>query len=124
MWVNVTSVAPRKRSLMHAAVAHRAWVAGMEAFLLGTRRTPPMLDPHRCRLGRWLDSERDNPMGSSAAFQRIDQLHQEIHALADVASAWEPSATGANVAGQVRQLRAMRDALVEQMNVLLQDAAT
>jgi EAL domain-containing protein (putative c-di-GMP-specific phosphodiesterase class I) len=123
MWVNVASVAPRKRSLMHAAVAHRGWVAGLEAFLLGTRRLPPTLDPHRCRLGRWLDSERNNPMGSSAAFQRIDQLHQEVHALADVASAWEPSATGADVTGQVKQLRSLRDALLEQMNGLLQDTA-
>jgi hypothetical protein len=123
MWVNVASVAPRKRSLMHAAVAHRGWVAGLEAFLLGTRRLPPTLDPHRCRLGRWLDSERNHPMGSSAAFQRIDELHQEVHALADVASAWEPSATGADVTGQVRQLRSLRDALLEQMNGLLQDTA-
>jgi hypothetical protein len=122
-WVNVGLVAPRKRSLMHAAVAHRAWVASLEGFLLGTRRAPPTLDPHRCRLGRWLDSERDHPLGSSAAFQRIEQLHQETHALADVASAWEPSATGANVAAQVKQLRSLRDALLEQMNTLLQDSA-
>ena len=46
MWVNVASVAPRKRSVMHAAVAHRAWVAALEGFLLGTRRLPPTLDPH------------------------------------------------------------------------------
>ncbi|HVT97975.1 MAG TPA: EAL domain-containing protein [Acidobacteriaceae bacterium] len=123
MWVNVASVAPRKRSLMHAAVAHRAWVAGLEGFLQGTRRTPPTLDPHRCRLGRWLDSERDHPMGSSAAFRRIEQLHQETHAFADVASAWEPSATGADVSTQVKELHRLRDALIEQMNSLLQDTA-
>lgn len=123
MWVNVASVAPRKRSVMHAAVAHRAWVAALEGFLLGTRRLPPTLDPHRSRLGRWLESERRNPMGSSAAFQRIEQLHQEMHALADVASAWEPSATGADVTAQVGQLRSLRDALIEQMNGLLQDGA-
>jgi hypothetical protein len=108
---------------MHAAVAHRAWVASLEGFLQGTRRSPPTLDPHRCRLGRWLDSERNHPMGSSAAFQRIEQLHQETHALADVASAWEPAATGADVTDQVKQLRSLRDALIEQMNGLLQDAA-
>jgi hypothetical protein len=62
-------------------------------------------------------------MGSSAAFQRIEQLHQETHALAEVASAWEPSATGADVEGQVRQLRSLRDALLEQMNSLLQETA-
>ncbi len=121
-WMNVASVAPRKRSLMHAGVAHRAWVAGMEAFLLGTRRTPPILDPHRCRLGRWLDSERGNPIGGAAEFRGIDRLHQEAHALADMASAWEPAASGMDVHTQVSELHRLRDALLEQMNLLLQDA--
>jgi diguanylate cyclase (GGDEF)-like protein/PAS domain S-box-containing protein len=123
-WINVASVAPRKRSLMHAAVAHRAWVGALEAFLLGTRRAPPILDPHRCRLGRWLDSERDGLMGGSAAFQRIEQLHLEVHALADTASAWEPSATGADVGGQVAQLHQLRDDLLQQLNLLLDESAS
>ncbi len=121
-WVNVATVAPRKRSLMHARVAHRAWVAGIEAFLLGTRKTPPTLDPHRCRLGRWLDNERGNPIGEEAAFGCIDRLHQEMHVLADMASAWEPSASGVDVHTQVSELHRLRDALLEQMNLLLQDA--
>jgi diguanylate cyclase (GGDEF)-like protein/PAS domain S-box-containing protein len=121
-WVNVVSVAPRKRSLMHAGVAHRAWVSAVESFLLGGRRTPPTLDPHRCRFGRWLDSERSSPVAVTAAFQRADQLHQQSHALADVASAWEPAATGADVQGQVRELHRLRDALLVELNELLQDA--
>ena len=120
-WVNVVSVAPRKRTLMHAAVAHRAWIAAMEGFLLGTRRSPPMLDPHRCRLGRWLDSERANPMGQSSVFQRIDQLHMETHAFADVASAWEPSARGVDVSAQVAELHRFREATIAQLNQLLQE---
>jgi EAL domain-containing protein (putative c-di-GMP-specific phosphodiesterase class I) len=121
LWANVVSVAPRKRSLMHAGVAHRAWVAALEGFLTGARRSPPTLDPHRCRLGRWLDSERSNPMGSAAAFCRIDELHQEAHALAEVASGWEPKITGADVHGQIREMYRLRDALLEQMNQLLQE---
>ena len=122
-WVNVVSVAPRKRSLMHAAVAHRAWVAALESFLRGTRRAPPTLDPHRCRLGRWLDSERSSAMGGSAAFQRIDQLHQDTHALADEASAWEPAVTGADVSAQIGELHRLRDAVINELNGLLQDSA-
>lgn len=120
-WVNVASVTPRKRTLVHAAVAHRAWVAGMESFLLGGRRSPPTLDPHRCRFGRWLDSERVNPLAAAPAFQRADQLHQQIHALADVASAWEPTVTGANVQGQVDELHRLRDGLLGELNDLMQD---
>jgi hypothetical protein len=122
-WMNVTSVAPRKRGLMHAAVAHRAWIAAMDAFLLGNRRSPPALDPHRCRLGRWLDSERANPVGETTTFQRIDHLHLETHALADIASAWEPTASGVDIGNQVSQLHYLRDALLQQIDQLLQDSS-
>ena len=122
-WMNVVSVAPRKRTLVHAAVAHRAWVAAMEAFLLGNRHSPPSLDPHRCRFGRWLDSERLTPMGETGAFQEVDRLHLESHALGNLASAWEPAVTGADVHSQVSELHRLRDKLLERMNLLLQDAA-
>jgi diguanylate cyclase (GGDEF)-like protein/PAS domain S-box-containing protein len=121
-WVNVALVAPRKRTLVHAAVAHRAWVAALESFLRGERRLPPTLDPHRCRMGRWLDSERLNLLGETAAFCKMDDIHQQIHALADVASAWEPTASGSNVQVQVSELHCLREALLEQLNLLLQDA--
>jgi diguanylate cyclase (GGDEF)-like protein/PAS domain S-box-containing protein len=123
-WVNVASVAPRKRSLVHAAVAHRAWVSAMESFLLGGRRVPPVLDPHRCRFGRWLDSERPNPIAATAVFRDADQFHQQIHAFADVASAWDPAPAGADVQFQLAELHRLRDALLEQLNLLLQDSAS
>ena len=122
-WANVVSVGPRKRSLMHAAVAYRAWIGALEAFLLGRRRTPPTLDPHRCRLGRWLDSERENAGWAAGSFERIEQLHRETHALAEVASAWEPATSGADVPEQVNELHRLRDKLLEELNRLLQDTA-
>ncbi len=121
-WATVASVTPRKRLLLHAAVAHRAWIAAMESFLLGARRSPPTLDPHRCRLGRWLDSERASPLAAAAAFQNIDRIHQQIHARGDLASAWEPAVTGVDVKAQVQELHSLRDALLEQLNMLLLDA--
>ena len=122
-WMNVAPVAPRKRSLVHATVAHRAWVAAMESFLLGNRRLPPTLDPHRCRFGRWLDSERSSAIGGGAAFLEIERLHQRSHALADLASAWEPSSSGADVQAQLGELHRLRDKLLEKLNLLLHDAA-
>ncbi len=122
-WIHVEAVAPRKRTLVHAAVAHRAWVVAMEAFLLGNRSIPPTLDPHRCRFGRWLDSERSSPIGSGAAFQEIERLHQQCHALADLASAWEPAASGADVHAQLGELHRLRDKLLDKMNFLLHDPA-
>jgi hypothetical protein len=94
----------------------------MESFLLGGRHVPPTLDPHRCRFGRWLDSERTNPIADTAAFRDADRFHQQIHALADVASAWDPAAAGADVQLQLAELHRLRDALLEQLNLLLQDS--
>ena len=123
-WIEAESVAPGKRTLLHAAVAHRAWVAAMESFLIGGRRVPPPLDPHRCRLGRWLDGERDSPMANALAFQKVDRLHIEIHEHAERASTLEIVGPGPDVEIQVRELHRVRDALLQQLNLLLLDAVS
>jgi diguanylate cyclase (GGDEF)-like protein/PAS domain S-box-containing protein len=122
-WINAVYVTPRKRNLLHAGVAHRAWVAAMESFLVGARRAPPALDPHRCRFGRWLDGERQNSMGEKLAFRKVDQLHMQIHERAQQASALETLGPSPEVELEVRELRRVRDALLEQLNLLLLDAA-
>jgi diguanylate cyclase (GGDEF)-like protein/PAS domain S-box-containing protein len=123
-WTNVTAVAPRKRSLVHAAVAHRAWIAAMASFLLGARRLPPLLDPHRCRFGRWLDSERSSPLGATTTFEHVDRLHRQIHEHADRTAAPDAPRLNGNAESEVKELHRLRDELLEQMNLLLQDAAS
>lgn len=123
-WMSAVSVAPRKRTLVHAAVAHRAWVAGIESFLLGKRRVPPPLDPLRCRFGRWLEGERQNPLGDDSAFRKVDELHQQIHRVADEAIAFEPPGSEKAVEVHVLEMHRIRDALLEQMNLLLQDTVS
>lgn len=117
-WVNASCVGPRKRTLVHAAVAHRAWVAAMESFLLGGRRVPPALDPHRCRFGRWLDSERPNPIAAVPSFQEIDRLHREIHERADMAH----QTPGPTAEAEVSELHRLSEALLDELNLLLRDA--
>jgi hypothetical protein len=121
-WIDAESVAPRKRTLLHAAVAHRAWVAAMESFLVGGRRVPPQLDPHRCRLGRWLDGERNNSVANASAFQKVDRLHIDIHERAERASTRE--IVGPDVEIQVHELHRVRDELLEQLNLLLLDGVS
>ncbi len=123
-WIDAESVAPRKRTLLHAAVAHRAWVAAMESFLVGGRRVPPQLDPHRCRLGRWLDGERNNSVANASAFQKVDRLHIDIHERAERASTREIVGPGPDVEIQVHELHRVRDELLEQLNLLLLDGVS
>ncbi len=80
-WQSASSLAPSKRLLLQAAIAHRAWVSAMESFLQGNRLAPPAFDAQKCRFERWLDSERATPEGASPAFVAIEALHGEVHAL-------------------------------------------
>jgi diguanylate cyclase (GGDEF)-like protein/PAS domain S-box-containing protein len=121
-WAHVAAVAPRKRSLVHAAVAHRAWIAAMASYLLGVRRVPPMLDPHRCSFGRWLDSERSSPLGATTTFDQVDRLHRQIHERAERTAAPDAPWLNGNAESEVKELHRLRDELLEQMNLLLQDA--
>ena len=123
-WKSAAQVAPRKRSLVHAVVAHRAWVAGIESFLLDKRRVPPALDPHRCRFGRWLETERQTSVGTTPAFHEIEDLHLQIHAIADRAAARDPSHPAAEIQFHIGELHRVRDSLLEQMNLLLHDAVS
>jgi hypothetical protein len=109
---------------MQAAVAHRAWAAAVESFLMGVRHVPPVLDPHRCRFGRWLDSERQNPMAVAPAFQRADQLHRKLHERAEQAAAHQTRGSGPEVELEVRELHRVRDVLLEQLDLLLLDAVS
>ncbi len=121
-WVNAASVAPRKRTLLHAAVAHRAWVAAMDSYLIGGRRVPPPLDPHRCRFGRWLDGERKNSIGDTLAFQTVDRLHRQLHDQSEEAMNCDPMERVRDIERSVRELHQVGDSLLEQLNLLLQDA--
>ena len=123
-WAHVAAVAPRKRSLVHAAVAHRAWIAAMASFLLGGRRLPPLLDPHHCRLGRWLDSERSAPVGATAPFAQIDRLHSQIHERADRTAAPDAARLNGSAESEVQDLHLLRDELLEQLDLLLQDGVS
>lgn len=120
-WASASSVAPGRRGMLHAAVAHRAWAAAMESFLRGERRIPPPLDPHRCRFGRWLDSERSLPLGSASHFQIMDDLHREIHALAQHLSPPESGAPISELDAMLRSLHQLRDALLAEIDLLLRE---
>jgi diguanylate cyclase (GGDEF)-like protein/PAS domain S-box-containing protein len=123
-WAHVAAVAPGKRCLVHAAVAHRAWIAAMASFLLGARRLPPLLDPHRCRFGRWLDSERSSLLGATTTFEQVERLHRQIHERADRTAAPDAPPVNGNAENEVRELHRLRDELLEHMNLLLQDAVS
>ncbi|WP_423856095.1 CZB domain-containing protein [Acidithiobacillus montserratensis] len=38
-------------------------------------------DHHQCRLGQWMDSMVDTPLGQSEAFVAVQQVHPQVHKL-------------------------------------------
>jgi len=80
-WALVASVAPRSGSLVHAAVAHRAWIApGL--LLLGGRRVPPLLDGRiAAAFGRWARQRTVHPPRSHhhISLSRSISVHRQIH---------------------------------------------
>lgn len=122
-WASAASVAPGKRAMLHAAVALRAWVAAMDSYLSGERRMPPPLDPHRCRFGKWLDGELRSVTGAGPAFQKIDHLHRRMHERAGEFSTPDTREPSQITAAQMQVLHRLRDAILEELELLLNDVA-
>jgi hypothetical protein len=87
----------------------------MESHLKGERQAPPPLDHHQCRFGQWLDVEGQARYGAQPAFQAIDQLHRQVHALATALSKLQSDGRNAEALAKLDQLHALRDDLLEQL---------
>ncbi|MFU8788767.1 MAG: EAL domain-containing protein [Methylobacter sp.] len=105
--------------LLFAGVEHRAWVAAIEAFIVGERENPPPLDVQHCQFGHWLYTEGLPQYSMLPVFRDIDALHQQIHALA--AELCGLCGQNRNNEAQTRlgELHSLRDALLLQLKVLL-----
>jgi hypothetical protein len=68
--------------VLAAQVEHRAWAKKIEGFLKGDSQVLPPLDILKCPFGKWLSGAGMSQYGPSQQFDRIDQRHRQIHALA------------------------------------------
>ncbi|MCG7962327.1 MAG: EAL domain-containing protein, partial [Candidatus Thiodiazotropha taylori] len=66
-----------------AAVEHRAWVKEIERHIQNGEDSVPQLDETACRFGRWLKSTGEGRYASHSSFEKIKQLHHEIHVIAN-----------------------------------------
>ncbi len=104
--------------LLFAGVELRAWIVAIEEFIRGEHDAPRPLAHHQCRFGTWLGVEGLNRYGAQPAFQSIELLHRQAHALtADLHQlqdrGWTPAARL-----RLHELRGLRDALLEQLQEL------
>jgi diguanylate cyclase (GGDEF)-like protein/PAS domain S-box-containing protein len=121
-WAEVPPVHNGNRVLLYACVEHRAWIAAFEAFLQGKRHTPPSLDYHRCRLGIWLDAEKQAGRDKQPAYLSVESVHREFHELAtDIFSSLAAGRNSEGL-GHLGDLHHLRDALFGRLELLRQQS--
>jgi diguanylate cyclase (GGDEF)-like protein/PAS domain S-box-containing protein len=118
-WCNLQAVSRTDLPILYASVEHRVWITAIEDLLKGQRETPPPLDVHQCRFGKWLDVESLTNPGTHPVFQAINQIHQQVHALAvELLELWSRGRAPEALA-RLDELHKLRDALLEQLKVLI-----
>jgi hypothetical protein len=90
-WEKTRAMSPADWPVLHAGVEHRAWMKSLEAYLKGERQTEPTLGETECRMGAWLETERNGPRGTLPAFHEVEILHHRLHKAATLAAALRKS---------------------------------
>jgi hypothetical protein len=126
LWGNFPQSNRLNFPLLRAEADHCQWVERLEAVVnddgSGSRKPPP-LNPHQCAFGRWLDGAGRDLYGKLPQFERIDVLHRQVHALGEEIIAKRKSAGAEAARSSLKELHALRDALVVELRVLREVAA-
>ena len=78
-WCQVPLVRAENSPVLFATVEHHAWLGALEAYLQGRRAVPPPLDASQCRVGAWLNGQKQSAHGMKSAMQAIETLHAQLH---------------------------------------------
>jgi hypothetical protein len=119
-WTNMPVAHREDLPVLFASAEHRAWILGIEGFLKGEREVLPQLDEHQCRFGTWLNTEGLARYGAQPAFQAIESMHLQVHALAKELLARRGEGDSQGALSRLGELHAMREALLAQLTLLLQ----
>ncbi|MFK5895203.1 MAG: EAL domain-containing protein [Pseudomonadota bacterium] len=123
-WLNVNRVSNDDLSLLYASIEHRAWVRGIEDYVINKNTTPPPLESTECCLGHWLNSEEIERYNLLPAYQNILPLHTEIHELGEnLCSLREKNQFDKALAQEkIDELNNMRDDMVNHLQTLLYES--
>ena len=79
------------------------------------------MDPHQCAFGSWLDAASESYISANPAFQTIELLHQQVHAVASELLEFHANGRNTEALARLGELHALRDALFEQLKVLAKE---
>jgi len=118
-WSNLPPVSRDDLPVLFASVEHRAWVMAIEAFLKGERETLPLVH-HQCRFDSWLEAEGQARHAKHPAFLSIEPLHRQTHGLATALCTLKAQNRTTEALNRLGELHALRDAFIEQLQILVQ----
>ncbi|MGA2754571.1 MAG: EAL domain-containing protein [Terracidiphilus sp.] len=114
-WCEVPLVGAENAPVLSAAVEHRAWLGALEAYLQGKRAVPPPLDPGQCRVGAWLNDQKQSARGTNSAIQAIETLHRQVHDLAAEILASQSEGSNSQGLARLRQLHYLQDKCLKRL---------
>ena len=118
-WLDLPAVSRDDLPLLFASAEHRAWILDIGACLRGEREAPPPLDLHQCRFGKWLDAQGLARHQAQPAFQTVEPLHQQVHALATELLQLQAQDRNPEALARLGELYDLRDTLLEQLKNLV-----
>jgi predicted signal transduction protein with EAL and GGDEF domain len=117
-WVSQQPARRDDLPLLFAVVEHRAWIKGVEEYLKRERTVLPPLDHHKCRFGRWLDSEGRQRYATATNFKEIDKLHQQMHVRAAELVTYQSRGENSKTVAGLTELHTIKENLLSELELL------
>ncbi|MFZ4535290.1 CHASE domain-containing protein [Propionivibrio sp.] len=118
LWADMPAIRHDDLPLHFASAELRAWIGAIASYLKGDRETRPPTQQHS-RFGLWLATEGQACHGAQPAFQCIEPLHRQIHALAEALCELKERNRDQEALARLPELLRLRDSLLELLKALV-----
>ena len=118
-WGEQRPVGAHSLPLLYAEVEHRRWVIELEQWLRNQREDLPMLDQRQCKVCLWLDSEAQNRSGLPLKYQRMVNLHRDLHGLGQNAITSHAKGDSEAALARLPQVAQLHDLFLAELKTLI-----
>ena len=117
-WNDIPIIRRENLPLLYARTEQRAWLATVEAYLVGERNEPPLQELAGDSACSWLRSEGHHRYCEQTAFQRVERQYRQVHALVRQLCDLQLAGKAKEVARRLPEFVAAREALLDLMKQL------
>lgn len=105
--------------LVYAEVEHRNWVVELEQWLHGKRNEVPVLDHQQCKVGLWVEREKQSRFELHAKYSHLVNLHCEVHRLGQRAASLHSKSNSEAALMLLPKIWRLRDLFVIELKLLI-----